>query len=63
MDISPAFDNWAPWIGEKSRRGNLLYNTEFKKCSKTNDDEISEPMPEELLNHLMSDEKVSIRIM
>lgn len=60
VGIIPSFEFWAPWIGEKSRINDTVFNTEFKKCVPSNDDEINEPIPEELLHHLLSDEKVYI---
>lgn len=36
----------------------MVYNTEHNKCTKGNSDDINEPMPEELLIHLLIDEKV-----
>ena len=55
----PNFLNWAPWIGKSSRIGDNVFNTEFLKCAPHYDTEITEAMPEELLFHLLQDEKVS----
>lgn len=56
--VVPNFQKWAPWIGESTRIGNVVLNTEFKKCAEYADAEITEAIPEELLFHLLQDEKV-----
>lgn len=57
--LFPNYAYWSPWIGEHSRNGDNLYNTEFRKCSPSIEEDINDPMPEELLIHLLLDEKVS----
>ena len=31
--VQPSLNNWAPWIPEISRKGPMVYNTEYKKGS------------------------------
>lgn len=57
-EVIPNYGFWSPWIGKYSRRENLVYNTEFKKCPSYSDDDIDECMPEETLVHLLMHEKV-----
>ena len=56
--LQPTFENWSPWVGEKSRIGERVFNTEFKKCVENSPQDLDEAMPEELLVHLLVDEKV-----
>ncbi len=56
--VQPSYGFWAPWIGEKSHLGDLVYNTEFKKCPQQSDDQINEPVSEETLQDLLKNEKV-----
>lgn len=39
--MKPSYTFWAPWIGRQSRRGDVVFNTEDRKCSRpqTEDDE------------------------
>ncbi|XP_064598508.1 serine/threonine-protein kinase Sgk2-like [Liolophura sinensis] len=64
--ITPSYEFWSPWIGENSRSGDLIYNTEIKKCSqsinKDNADPVSEPMPEETIMNMLKDEKEDGRL-
>ena len=32
--IKPSYTYWAPWIGRHSRKGNVVFNTEHRKCSR-----------------------------
>lgn len=59
--LNPDFSYWSPWIGEKSRMGDEVFNTEFRKCGIQTNDEMEDPMPEELLIHLLLDEKVIVQ--
>ena len=59
-ELVPNYTSWAPWIGNPSRNSDYVYNTEYKKCSSNTDGELQEPIPEELLFHLLIDEKVCL---
>ena len=30
--VKPCYMFWAPWIGHHSRKGNMVFNTEHRKC-------------------------------
>lgn len=30
--LNPSYTFWAPWIGRFTRRGCMVYNTEYRKC-------------------------------
>ena len=32
--VKPSYTFWAPWIGRLSRRGNMVINTEHRKCNR-----------------------------
>ena len=36
MTVSPKLSNWAPYIGEKSRIGDIIYNSEHQKVHAEN---------------------------
>lgn len=31
--VDPSYEKWAPWIGEKTRIGNTVLNTEYEKVA------------------------------
>lgn len=31
--LNPSYTFWAPWIGRFTRRGCMVYNTEYRKCT------------------------------
>lgn len=52
--IPLSYSNWAPFIGHSTRKGHMLYNTEYSKLNVTEDEDlISEPIPDELLTQLL----------
>jgi hypothetical protein len=52
--IPLSYSNWAPFIGHSTRKGHMLYNTEYSKVTVTEDEDlISEPIPDELLTQLL----------
>lgn len=58
--VEPSYQYWAPWIGEGSRRENLVFNTEYRKCPASHETDCEgEVVPEEVLNTVLRTEKVS----
>ncbi len=55
--VSPTYHQWAPYIGPQTRKDRLLYNTEYMKL-KNVDPQDHSPIPEDVLMHLLADEKV-----
>jgi hypothetical protein len=35
--VKASYGFWAPWIGMKTRKGDSVYNTEYRKCHKIPD--------------------------
>ena len=38
--IKPSYTFWAPWIGRQSRRGDVVFNTEHRKCSRPQTEDV-----------------------
>ncbi len=55
--LSPSYHRWAPYIGPQTRNDRLLYNTEYMKLRNV-DTQDHNPIPEEIIVHLLADEKV-----
>ncbi|XP_062600986.1 uncharacterized protein LOC134262628 [Saccostrea cucullata] len=58
-EVIPNYGFWSPWIGKYTRKDDVVYNTEFKKCPPYAHDDIDECIPEETLFHLLMHEKTS----
>ncbi len=56
--MKPSYEYWGPWIGDDTRSSDFVLNTEYQKCSMEPDGELEEPVPEEILMHILKDEKV-----
>ena len=66
MTVSPKLSNWAPYIGEKSRIGNIIYNSEHQKAHAENDDieiECREMSEERLLETLFESTSKEVRLL
>ena len=66
MTVSPKLSNWAPYIGEKSRIGNIIYNSEHQKVHAENDDieiECREMSEERLLETLFESTSKEVRLL
>ena len=66
FNVEASYKFWAPWIGPNSRAHDLVYNTEYRKCHRTLEDEITQEVlnghtycEEDLLN-MMNFAHVSI---
>ena len=57
FQVHPSYHQWAPYIGPQTRKNRLLYNTEYLKVHHT-EPEDHEPIPEEIITHLLADEKL-----
>ena len=59
LKIKPSFTNWAPFMGEKTRVGPKLFNTEYKKVSKVNGEleDDCRQMNEERILEILQNEK------
>ncbi len=55
--IPPSYERWAPYIGPQTRGSRLLYNTEYQKITHIDPQDHS-PIPDEVVTHLLADEKV-----
>ena len=73
--MRPSYTFWAPWIGRGSRSGDLVFNTEHRKCNRISsgagddDDDIDEEerhvhgaVSEEELVEMMQFSQVSINV-
>ena len=41
--VKPTYHFWAPWIGHRTRMDELVFNTEYRKCHKITEHEVSDP--------------------
>ena len=41
--VKPTYQFWAPWIGTNTRANDLVSNTEYKKCHKITEQDVSDP--------------------
>ena len=41
--VKPTYHFWAPWIGTNTRANDLVFNTEYKKCHKITEQDVSDP--------------------
>ena len=58
LKMKPSYTNWAPFIGENTRGSENLFNTEYEKIEKVDEEEANEVVPEEVVTHLLNGEKV-----
>ena len=59
-EVKPSYSFWAPWIGEQVRVGDLVLNTEHRKCCRDKDEELGNSMDvtEDRLVELLHGNKV-----
>ena len=41
--LKPTYHFWAQWIGTNTRVNDLVFNTEYRKCHKITEQDISDP--------------------
>ena len=41
--VKPSYHFWAQWIGLCTRKDNLVFNTEYRKCHKITEQGVSDP--------------------
>lgn len=58
--VEPSYENWAPWIGEKTRKGSTVLNTEYEKVTSPENQAFSvseDRLVEELMKQEVDDVK------
>ncbi len=60
--VQPSYTFWAPWIGRHTRIGDVVFNTEHRKCSRlssgTGDVDNEIDAKEDLLQSAVSEEEL-----
>ncbi|CAJ1071563.1 uncharacterized protein LOC112141289 isoform X2 [Xyrichtys novacula] len=62
--VHPTYDNWAPWIGGQTRRGNIVFNTEFAKVplkTSSADPQLGDLPEDHLVDELLKQKVSTIR--
>lgn len=57
--VQPSYTFWAPWIGHRSRNGNVVYNTEHRKCNRIPPEDVdSDDAEQNIVQNAPSEEEL-----